>query len=437
MASRTMLLVSHVAANIESVKKMLSRVITLKRLNPLAAVADQTWLSLLNFAISLAFIWGASKSEYGYYLLLVAPLMLVQSIQNAIVNSPLATFLPAAREKDKPDLKQTAASLHVYLAFAAAVLGGVGLAAYEHWAGLEVDVMLLAGFSFAIVGTVAREAQRSFAYVQGQGVRALMGDLVYGTALLAGMAWAILGNQLTAGIVLLLIGLAGVLPLFAKLLTFHGLRIHPETIRQFWSCGRWALPSVVVTWINLNAYPYFAEHALGLAAVADIGASRLFLMPVGLAMTAWSNWYRPRISAWMAAGATDSVKQLTHKSLLVGLAALAALAGCIMAAYPYFESVLGPEYAGLQPLLLMWIFFFALSLVRSIYMATLMTDAQGYKTLHHITWLALALSLPGFILFSGKGAVWVVGVLCAVEFVQLVLVASKTGGYWRRSASGL
>lgn len=409
--------------------------VSMRRLNPLAAVADQAWLSLLSFTISLAFIWGASKSEYGYYLLLVAPLMLVQSIQNAIVNSPLATFLPAADEKVKPALRRTAVSLHIYLAFSAAVLGGVGLAAYEHWTGLKVDILLLAGFSFAIVGTIAREAQRSFAYVQGQGIRALAGDLAYGTALMAGIAWAILSDQLTAGIVLMLTGLAGVLPLLAKLPTFQKPQIHPESMRQFWSCGRWALPSVIVTWANLSAYPYFAEHALGLNAVADIGAARLFLMPVGLAMTAWSNWYRPRISSWLAAGNAAAVKRLTHKSLFGGWTGLAALVVLIVMAYPFIEPVLGEQYRGLQPLVLMWVLFFALSLARNIYMATLMTDAQGYKILHHITWLALALSLPGFILLSDNGALWVVGVLCTVELAQLILVVLKASGYWRRSAS--
>jgi O-antigen/teichoic acid export membrane protein len=405
------------------------------RLNPLAALTDQAWLSLLNFAISLAFIWGTSKSEYGYYLLLVAPLTLVQSIQNAIVNSPLATFLPAAGENDKPALRRTAAAIHIYLALASALLGGAGLAAYEHWAGLQVNALLIAGFAFAIIGTIAREAQRSFAYVHRQGVQALVGDLAYGVVLLSGITWAMLGHQLTAGIVLLLTGVAGLLPLLIRVRSFEGLQVHAESLRQFWSCGRWALPSVVVTWINLSAYPYFAERALGLAAVADIGASRLFLMPVGLAMTAWSNWYRPRISSWLANGDAAAVKRLTLNSLLGGWSALAALALLIVAVYPFIEPLLGEQYAGLKPLVLMWLLFFAMSLARNVYMATLMTDAQGYKILHHITWLALGLSLPGFILLSENGAIWVVGVLCAVELMQLILVVAKASGYWKRTVS--
>lgn len=406
--------------------------ISLKRLNPLAAVADQVWLSMLNFSISLAFIWGASKTEYGYYILLMAPLLLVQSIQSAIVNSPLATFLPAAAESDKPNLRNTAVSLQIYLALVCGVLGAAGLLIYGQAAELHVEGLLLAGFVLAIIGIIARESQRSFAYVQGQGVRAFAGDLVYGMVLLAGIALALAGDQLSAGLVLLLTGIAGLVPLLSRAAGFHGLQTHAEPMRQFWSCGRWALPSVVVTWISLSSYPYFAEHALGLAAVADIGASRLFLMPIGLMMTAWSNWYRPRISGWLASGNVDAVAQITRRSLLAGWVLLATLAGLLAFAYPIVEPLLGEQYQGLQPLVLMWLLYFAISLARTVYMATLMTDARGYKILHHITWIALALSLPGFVLLSHNGALWVVGVLCAVELMQTALVIVKARQYWKR-----
>ncbi|MES2369252.1 MAG: hypothetical protein V4554_07140 [Pseudomonadota bacterium] len=403
-----------------------------KRLNPLAAVADQAWLSLLNFSISLAFIWGSTKTEYGYYILLIAPLVLVQSIQNAIVNSPLATFLPAAAGTDKKNIQTTAASLHIYLALTCSVLGLLGLLAYGFLTHFHLSGLLMVGFTLAIIGTIARESQRSFAYVQGQGIRAFAGDLVYGVVLLTGIGLAMAGSSLSAGIVLLLTGIAGLVPLLAKLTQFEGLQTHVAPLRQFWSCGRWALPSVIVTWVNLSSYPYFAGKSLGLAMVADIGAARLFLMPIGLLMTAWANWYRPRISRWFAAGDIAAIRRITYKSLLAGFVLMATLAVFLFVAYPLLEHFLGAQYQGLRPLVLMWLLFFAIGFSRNIYMATLMVDANGYKLLHHITWLALALSLPGFILLSHYGALWVVGVLCAVELLQVLMVITKARQYWAR-----
>jgi len=404
----------------------------IKRLNPLAAVVDQAWLSLLNFSISMAFIWYATKAEYGYYILLLAPLLLVQSLQNAIVNSPLATFLPSAEDTEKNRTKATAVSLHIYLGLVCGVLGFMGLWGYGLVTRAHIDILLLSGFTLAIAGTIAREAQRSFAYVQGQGLRALAGDLLYGLVLLIGIAMALADSSLSAGIVLLMTGVAGLAPLIIKISKFNGLQTHAEPLRKFWSCSRWALPSVMVTWVNLSSYPFFAGKALGLSAVADIGAARLFLMPIGLMMAAWANWYRPKISGWLAEGNMQAITSVTNRSLQIGLAGMTMLAAFFIFAYPWIETFLGGQYQGLQALILMWLFFFSISLVINIYMATLMTDEAGYKALHHITWLALALSLPGFVLFSHNGALWVIGVLCVVELLQAVLVINKARKYLKR-----
>lgn len=403
-----------------------------RRLNPLAAVADQALLSLLNFAVSLAFIWGATKVEYGHYLLLLAPLLLVQGVQNAIVNSPLATFLPAAAEIEKKNILSTAVLLNLYLALACGFLGLLGLLAYGLLTHFRLNGLLVAGFTLAIIGTIARESQRSFAYVQGKGLRALVGDLVYGVVLLTSVGFALADSSLTAGIVLLLTGIAGLVPLFLRLMRFQGPQTHTASIKKFWSCGRWALPSVIVTWVNLSSYPYFAEKSLDLAAVADIGVSRLFLMPIGLMMTAWSNWYRPQISQWFYAGDVDAIKRITFISLFSGVVLMGLLAIFLFTAYPIFEPFLGPQYSGLQPLMLMWLLYFAIAFSRNVYMATLMVDANGYKTLHHITWMSLALSMPGFILFSHNGALWVVGVLCVTELAQVLMVVTKAKCYWAR-----
>lgn len=404
-----------------------------KLLQPLAAVADQAWLSLISLAVSIAFIREATKTEYGYYLLLAAPLLLVQGVQNAIVNSPLATILPAANDSEKRHIKTTAISLHAYLALLAAVLGAAGLLLFGWIEDMELSILLILGFSLAIIGTIARESQRSLAYAQGLGIKALTGDLVYGLFLLAGIGLAIAGESLSAGAVLLLTGLAGVAPLTTRVRGLSRPSIHPDVARQFWSCTRWALPSVIATWVSLNSYPYFAGTVLGVSSVADIGAARLFLMPIGLVMTAWGNWYRPRVSRWFSIGDIASVKRVTHTSLAIALGLMAAFAAILSTAYPWLEALLGAEYRNLQSLVLLWLLYFSLAACRNIYMATLMTDALGYKTLHHITWLGLILSLSGLAAVSKNGASWVIGVLCAIELSQAILVALRAHSYWRRS----
>jgi O-antigen/teichoic acid export membrane protein len=411
----------------------------LNRSGPAAAIIDQAWLSLLNFSVAFAFIRSGTKEEYGSYLLLLAPLLLVQGIQNGVVNSPLATLLPSAGQGAERDIIcAVARGLNVSLAILCAALGGGGLLAYGYFAHVELTSLLAGGFALAIAGTIARESQRAFAYARGDGVRALMGDIAYGAILLGGVGIAIVMLRVSAGTILLLMGVAGLAPLAISTVARRGeVSADLYQLQRFWSCARWAIPSVVATWISLSSYPYFAGRALGVSAVADIGAARLFLMPIGVVMTAWANWYRPRISGWISKGNIQAVKNVTKRSLVAGMVAVAILAFLVVVAYPKFEAVLGPKYEGLRSLVLVWLLFFALSLVRNIFMASLMTNPGGYRVLHHISWMALGLSVVGFLLFAPLGAIWIVAVLCAVEAVQTMLVARYSIRGWKRAGLGI
>lgn len=407
-----------------------------RRLQPLAVVVDQAWLSLVSLAVSIALIREAPKAEYGHYLLLVAPLLLLQSVQNALINSPLATYLPAAQESEGSKIKATAISLHIHLAVFGAMLYALGLLAFGWLDVIEISTSLVVSFSAAVVGTIARESQRSLAYAQGAGLKALSGDIVFGVLMVMGVGLAASGAHLYASTVLLLTGIAGVAPVLLQVGTLTRPRVDATIAVRFWSCSRWALPSVLATWGSLNSYSYFAGVMVGVTAVAEIGAARLFVMPIGLIIAAWGNWNRPRISRWFAAGDIRSVRHLTHSSVLLGLGTLGGLAALLTVVYPWIEQLIGSDYAGLKALVLMWMLYFALSLCRNIYMATLMIDANGYRILHHITWGGLFLSVGGLATFSSRGSIWIVGVLCAVELTLAISVIISARAYWRRPRAG-
>jgi O-antigen/teichoic acid export membrane protein len=403
------------------------------RLDSFAALVDQVWLSLLNVAIALVFIRYGSKDEYATFVLLTAPLLLIQSVQNALVNSPLATLFPRAHPNDQPAIGAAAVSLSIYLGLIAAAAGGAGLALYFQLARGEANTLLVVAFSSAILGALARESRRSSAYVRGKGLEALKGDLIYGVLLIGSAVLCVtIWNGLTAPTALALIGAGGLIALSLDRRFKPSMKIRRPALQQFWTCGRWALPSVVVTWLNLSAYPFFAERALGLAAVADIAAARMLVSPIGLFATAWSNWYRPKIARWLADDNVALIKIVTYRSALLAWVLLVLLTFGVWLAYDLIEVVLGEKYRSLFWLLLTWVLFFGISLARNFFMATLMTDAEGYKFLHHVSWAGLLLGLPGFISLSGRGSIWIVGTLCAVEVTQTIAVVVRARAYWVR-----
>lgn len=405
------------------------------RLNPLGAIADQAFLSLLGLTVSMILITTVSKQEYGYYVLLGSMLLLVQSIQNALINSPVATLLPASGPETKEALKRTAVTLHMILAGAGALLAGVLLWGYLRVtgdAGEVVRTALCLGFALAVMGTVIREAQRSLNYVQGQGIQAFLGDLVYGALLLAGLGLAAWNRVLDAATALALTGLAATLPLLGRVGGMQGAPIHRPSMTSIWSCARWALPSVLLTWINLTSFSTVAAYFAGLAAVADLGASRLFVMPLGLLATAWGNWYRPKFSGWLPAGDVVSVRRVTNVSSAAAIVFSVVLTLVLLTGYPWIEPLLGAEYSGLQALVLAWLVYFTLAFVRNVYMATLMTDPGGYRILHHVTMFAVLGSVPCYLVFAERGPLWIIGTLCVVEVLQLALIVPRARHYWER-----
>lgn len=400
----------------------------------LATMFDQAWLSFLNLAIAVAFIRLAPKEDYGIYLLLQTPLLLIQGLQNALLLSPLATVLPAAPEERKAAVRDTAIGGQVVFLAIAAVLGAVLLTIWLGVEGHGLEIWLPAAFALAIAGASAREGARALFYSGGQALHALRSDLVYGAGLLLALAALALGDAFATRNVLLAIGIAALWPYALRLGRASRLALDRAVLAQFWACGRWALIGVLVTWINLNAYTLVVGAVLGLAAVADVNAARLFMMPVALAVTAWSNLARPRISAWMAQQKLTDIRRFSLQSMLVTLTTLAVFTGVIALLYPLVEPWLGVAYHGLLPLVLMWALFFAVAFPRNILMATLMTRPEGYRQLQRVSVFALAISLGGLFLLTSYGTLWVVGVLILVEVAQLALIGRLAGRWWKGAA---
>ena len=252
--------------------------------------------------------------------------------------------------------------------------------------------------------------------------------------MLLGVLGLAISGLLTAGAALLALGAAGLVPLSRHAFSFSSLKWDRDAWHDFWQCGRWALPSVLVSWLNLNSYPYICAVALGAAAVAEINAARLIFMPAVLGITAWSNLYRPRFSLLLARSQGQDARRLSVRSTAVAEIGLLAYIGTVYMLYPLIEAAAGPAYAGLQHLALAWGGFFALTFLRSVWMASVMADSSGYRQLHHLSWFSLLIVLPALFFLAANGPVWVVGILCAVEMVQAMVVLRWARNRW--SASG-
>jgi hypothetical protein len=154
-------------------------------------------------------------------------------------------------------------------------------------------------------------------------------------------------------------------------------------------------------------------------------------MPVVVGVTAWSTLVRPKISAYIAVGKVSEVRQLTLKSIYIGLTGLVLFTVMITFFYPLLEQILGKAYQGLFPLVLMWAIGSALGLVRAMFSASLMTNPDGYKQLQYASWIALTFSLGGLWFLTPYGSLWVVGVLAFVDLIQMLWIGWKASIVWQ------
>jgi O-antigen/teichoic acid export membrane protein len=409
--------------------KLVNSIFMLNR-SSLYAFLDQVWLSAISFIISIAFIKFSTKSEFGIYSVLFSAILLIQGLQNAVLISPLGTVLPRHEELHKLRVIHTNVYGHLFFSTLFASVAALLLLLFQ-FINEKIDFYLALGFFIAILGTMGREAVRSINYSQFKVKQAFASDLKYGAILIISLFGLLYFDRINTSTVFLVTGLAGLIPLVNKVSIIKKLRFNKAIWQEFWSCGRWATVSVGITWVSLNAYPYFVTATLGLYAVADISASRLFLMPVALFASAWSNLNRPKITKFILTKNIVDLKKLTITSTTLGLSILAFFISLVYLIYPFLESLMGQKYMGLFHLVLMWALYFAVNLVRTFFMASLMANSDGYRQLHHITWATFTVSILGFLFFTSKGPIFVIGVLCVAEIFQLLLVALQVSKLWR------
>lgn len=339
----------------------------------LLSVVDQVLLSGLNFAVGMCLIRFGTKSDYGLYSQLFAASLFAVGLLEALIGSPLtnlAPHLPAAQQA------LAIRRLQRWQGLAGAILGvgfGVG-AAWVVWEGVpEVEALPVGlGFAVFVLSTTWREYRRTVWFIQADLRSLLRSDGLYVLAALlggAGLAWS---HQVGAASILVALSLAQVLALTvgekpAAVPADTPVPERRETFSAIWDKGRWAMPGMMVGWLGNYSFLYLASAMSGVEAAAEVSASRLLLVPVGLMVVAWSRVARPMAGRLIHARDWRSLNRLSLASL-GGIEALSVLYMVVLAlALPWLQAhVLGAKYQGIETLVLAWGGYFLVSVARTI-----------------------------------------------------------------------
>ncbi len=367
------------------------------------------------------------------YSLVFAGLLLVQSVQNAVVNSPAATLFPAGKT---PEQKQSvfASGLALQCALCALVsLIGLVLFPITIYKGMDAQLVLASSAVLAAIGMLSREYVRGWFYLRLRPAAALRSDAIFVLAatVVFGLLMYTVGIM-RASFVLAGIGCAGLLSgIFSSrsLGAVPSILVHVshESLAAYWKCAKWALPSVVVSWAYANAFLYVVVLVQGKAIVADIAAARLLLIPLSLLVVGWSSVFRPRASYLLSENRVAEIDRFLALSVIAFVVVGLTFGTMLLGAMPFIEAwVLGEKYHGLQPLLIAWTTYFIVASVRTIGMSAMLASAAAFRPLFYYGLLALGVAVPGVFLASRYGS-------ASTVILSLTLAESLLAGFiWFR-----
>jgi hypothetical protein len=252
----------------------------------------------------------------------------------------------------------------------------------------------------AVWATLVRELVRGLYFVNDRIGGALRADVSYSSV--AVIAFLVLGLQfeLTAAVALFAIAAGGIVSAseartLRRKICGNAHASLPATWFSLWGCGKWALPSVVISWVYSNAYVYFVAASHGAGGVAELSAARLLASPISFFVAGWTNYMRPR-AADLARRADDTeIGRIAGHGVVFIVVGSVVYILAIWFAYPILAGwFLTDLYGSLLWMTLAWVGYFTAFGVRAVGMAWALSVPAGFRAMFLNTLMALGLVIP-------------------------------------------
>jgi len=252
---------------------------------------DQIVLSGIRFLTSLFLIKTTTKNDFGDYSLLIPVTLLVTSIQNALISTPMLVLYYNKTKLDKQEYINSLLRIQmisIIILFTLNILIFLILFLFKlvnlYTFGLSVAV------SIAVIGLLSQQLIRNFYFVEELPKSVLKIDIYYFLTLFALSLISYFVIRINVSLIFVLIGLSSFLVSILQTKRLF-LNIDFDTLKKHykenWLLGKWALFGVIVTHVQTYGYIYLIGLLVNSTAVADISAARLLMVPISLIQTGW------------------------------------------------------------------------------------------------------------------------------------------------------
>lgn len=256
----------------------------------LIASADQAALSALNFLISIILIKNVAKIEYGYYSIAFTIGLLLISVQNAVVNTPLAVQLIEKKGEAKQKYPASLCYGQFFFILPAVCLGLIGSGLLSYFGFDKTVASIVATFSFSTIGLLFREFLRAYFFAEESPLKVLKLDIFYVLSMMVFLIVVYIFYRINVYSIFIIIGSCSLLVCLFFVRDkgwLYNIERIKKNYKENWKFGKWALSGVFVTHIQNYSYLYLLSAIIGSYAVADVSAARLLMMPLVLFQAGW------------------------------------------------------------------------------------------------------------------------------------------------------
>jgi O-antigen/teichoic acid export membrane protein len=407
------------------------------------ALADQAFVSCMNFVTGLLLARFLGIEAYGEYILVYGVMAFFSTVQLALIVSPMMVKGLLVPHDEQPAYFSAVMVQQLLFCLATAltiVIGGLMTARFSRQAHLGRLVIPLA---CATTAFITQDYFRRYFFVVKRPIAALINDILsYGLQVLL-VLWFGLYKKLDTGTVLQLLCLAFCLPiLVAFVQIWKEIRIHVSDKDFFLRTsidslhfGKWLLGVSVLYWVQGQLVNYLSAGMLSLSIVGAINACKNLLGPLNVFFLGLQNILLPESTRSYENGGIKGLGgYLMRVSFWGGGLTVAIVIVASIWSETWIGLLYGKAYHGYGWIVIWWGIYSILSFFQRPLTAGL-SVLDRTRGVFNAVLIGSALFVALGYAFARK---WQVdGIMFAMCFSSLVTVAGLSRGYlrWTRTAA--
>jgi len=335
------------------------------------AVFSQGMLSIANMVIGIVIAKFASKNEYGLYVFFFSVIGIMGGYHNAIINAPLMVIVNSKEGSERERYIKSVAMGRNYFFVPFLLIGSLLFIFYSSLSSSQSHFVLESVLMFIVVMLfVSKEFLRTLLFVELTTSSVFFMDTLMVVTVTVGMYVLIARNMVNCFTGLGILG-AGYLSsyLFGKVAykytSSKDLNIR-EALKENWLHAKWIILGVSASLFQNRSYIYVVSALLGLSNLADVSASRLFLMPIGLLNVSSAKIIVAKGSMMVARNEDGKFRKFLFVFMLSLLVIWFIYFGAVLLLSDTLIGFLGEKYNNTKGLIVLWGAYFFIYTMRFI-----------------------------------------------------------------------